>query len=200
MDLPRNEIVLATNNKHKHTEISEALPGYTVLTPRNLGIEFDCEETGTTFLDNALLKARALFALCRKPVLADDSGLCVPALGGRPGVYSARFGQDQSAPPRDDAERNAYLLSLIPKDSRPEAFFVCAMVLLVSEYRVFTAQETVSGVIVHTPRGTHGFGYDPVFFLPERGLTVAEIGLPEKNTFSHRGRAVRRIKAILESS
>lgn len=199
MVLPQNEIILATNNKHKHIEISQALPGYEIRTPRDLGIAFDCEETGATFLDNALLKARALHALCRRPVLADDSGLCVPALGGRPGVYSARFGQDQPAPPRNDAERNAYLLSLLPEDSRPAAFFVCAMVLLAAEYRIFTAQETVAGVIIHTPRGTQGFGYDPIFYLPERGLTVAEIGLPEKNSFSHRGRAVRRIRAVLES-
>jgi XTP/dITP diphosphohydrolase len=132
-------------------------------------------------------------------VLADDSGLCLPVLDGRPGVYSARFGDDLPAPPQNDAERNAYLLSLIPRDSRPEAFFVCAMVLLVSEYRFFAAQETVSGVITHQPRGSGGFGYDPVFYLPARGLTVAEIELKEKNTFSHRGRAVGRIRAILES-
>ena len=199
MEIPGKEIVLASNNRHKHTEIGQALPGYAVLTPRDIGLDFECEETGATFLENSLKKAQELFARCRKPVLADDSGLCLPVLDGRPGVYSARFGYDLPDPPHNDAERNAYLLSLIPHDSQPEAFFVCAMVLLVSAYRVFTVQETVAGVITHHPRGNGGFGYDPVFFLPERGLTVAEVALQEKNTFSHRGRAVRRIRAILES-
>jgi len=198
MALPVTDIILASNNAHKHDEIAAALPAYRILVPRDLGIDFTCEETGATFFDNALKKARALFALCGRPVLADDSGLCVPALGGRPGVFSARFGSELPTPPRTDAERNAYLLSLLPHNSQPEAFFVCAMVLLFDEYRYWAAQETVHGVIIHEARGKEGFGYDPVFYLPERGLTVAEIALEDKNAFSPRGRAVARIRAALE--
>ncbi|MBN2353301.1 MAG: RdgB/HAM1 family non-canonical purine NTP pyrophosphatase [Spirochaetales bacterium] len=191
--------LLASNNRHKKIEIAAALPGLIISLPADKGIEFDVEETGATFLDNALLKARALFAAAKTPVIADDSGLCVASLDGRPGVYSARFGFDLPAPPADDAERNAYLLSLLPRGRRHEAFFVCAMVLLLSEYRFFAAQETVEGLIVHEPRGSSGFGYDPVFFVPEKGKTIAELPLEDKNSFSHRGRAAARIRANIES-
>ncbi len=191
------ELLLASNNRHKRIEIAAALPDCVLSLPGEKGIRFDVEETGATFLENALLKARALYTLARAPVLADDSGLCVASLGGRPGVYSARFGFDLPKPPANDAERNAYLLSLLPRGERHAAFFVCAMVLLVSEYRFYTAQETVEGVIVHEPKGSSGFGYDPVFFVPEKGKTIAELPLEEKNSFSHRGRAAARIRALV---
>jgi XTP/dITP diphosphohydrolase len=191
------ELLLATTNRHKKIEIADALPGVAISLPTEKGIALDVEETGATFLENALLKARAIFSLAHAPVLADDSGLCVTSLGGRPGVYSARFGFDLPRPPANDTERNAYLLSLLTRGERHEAFFVCAMVLLVSEYRFFAAQETVAGVIVHKPKGSSGFGYDPVFYVPEKGRTIAELSLEEKNSFSHRGRAVSRIRSLI---
>jgi XTP/dITP diphosphohydrolase len=192
------ELLLASNNAHKKTEIAQALPGYTLLLPRDKNIRFECEETGTTFVENALLKARALFALCRSPVLADDSGLCVSALGGSPGVVSARFGSELPSPPRDDRERNAYLLSLLPRAQKHEAFFVCAMVVMFDEHRFACVQETVQGLIIDSPAGELGFGYDPVFFVPELGKTVAQIPLALKNSFSHRGRAAARIRLLLD--
>ncbi len=193
------EVLLASNNRHKKTEIAAALPGIAISLPAEKGIGFDVEETGTTFLENALLKARALFAAAQTPVLADDSGLCVASLDGRPGVYSARFGSDLPTPPANDVERNAYLLSLLEPGQRHEAFFACAMVLILSAHRFFVVQETVEGLIVHEPRGTSGFGYDPVFFVPEKGKTIAELPLEDKNSFSHRGRAAARLRALLES-
>jgi XTP/dITP diphosphohydrolase len=193
------ELILASTSLHKKREIEAALPAYRILVPKDKGIDFHVEETGAAFLDNALLKVRALYSLARAPVLADDSGLCVASLGGRPGVFSARFGWDLPRPPRNDAERNAYLLSLLDPGRTHEAFFVCAMVLMLHEYRFFVAQETVAGVITREPRGSSGFGYDPVFYVPEKGQTVAELPLEEKNVFSHRGRAAMKIRAVLES-
>jgi len=205
-----NTILLASNNRHKKIEIARVLEGYAVLTPAERGLEFECEETGVTFLENALLKARSLAAIAETPVIADDSGLCVPSLGGRPGVLSARFGADLSRPPGSDAERNEYLLSLLPDDvwggshdkggpdDRADAYFVCCMVLLCGPERFVIVQETVQGRLVRTPRGEGGFGYDPIFFIPELGKTAAELTLDEKNSYSHRGRAAARIKQLLD--
>jgi XTP/dITP diphosphohydrolase len=192
------ELLLASNNRHKKIEIAAALPGYTIQIPEEKGLKFECEETGATFLDNALLKARTLYAQAGVPVLADDSGLCVESLGGRPGIYSARFGFDLPQPPANDVERNTYLLSLLPPGDGHRAFFVCAMALVLSDYRFFAVQETVAGLIVAQPRGSSGFGYDPIFYVPERGKTIAQLPLEIKNQFSHRGRAARRIAALLD--
>lgn len=193
------EIVLATGNPHKVREISEILPDHRIILPRELDIDFYHEETGTTYLENALGKARELFRQVERPVLADDSGISVPALGGAPGVYSARFGQDEGREGLDDIGRYELLLEKLDGRGDRRAFYVCCMVLILEEYRVFTCQETLHGEITHAPVGSGGFGYDPIFLLPERGKTVAQISAEEKHDISHRGRAGRRVGELLEA-
>ena len=144
-------------------------------------------------------KAFALLKKSDRPVIADDSGLVVPALNGEPGIYSARYGSKEKHRKLDTPARNRYLLERMEGITDRRAFFVCCMVLAVSEERFFVAQETLRGEITYAPRGENGFGYDPLFFLPEYGKTVAELPEDEKNSISHRGVAGLRIKAIIES-
>jgi len=191
-------IWFATGNAHKKRELQAILPGLVIRTPGDAGMAFDPDETGSTFLDNALIKARALFDLVREPVIADDSGICVDVLAGRPGVLSARYGSENGRK-IDSAERNALLLREVGDAETRAARFVCAMVLPLSPDRFFVAQETLEGEIIREQRGTGGFGYDPVLYLPERGLTVAELPDAEKNAVSHRGKAGIRLAAILQS-
>lgn len=192
------EIVLASGNMHKKMELEKIFSNHTLLLPSDLGISFDCDETGKTFLENALLKAETLYELVKRPVLADDSGLCVAALDGAPGIYSARYGSGEGQPDLSDSDRNKLLLSQIETAENRDAFFICTMALIVDPYRVFTVQESFPGSISPTPFGGGGFGYDPVFIEPVSGKTVAELPEEEKNRISHRGRAGRRMNAILE--
>jgi XTP/dITP diphosphohydrolase len=193
------EIVLATGNAHKAKELEKILAPHRVLTPSDLGLDFDCEETGTTYLDNALLKARTLAEMTDLPVIADDSGLSLPALGGAPGIYSARYGSREAGRILEAPERNAFLLKKLEGIGDRRAFFVCSMVLILSPYRVYSVQETLDGEITSGQSGTGGFGYDPVFYLPEREMTVADLSEEEKNRISHRGKAGAKIKLILDS-
>ncbi|MBN2627392.1 MAG: RdgB/HAM1 family non-canonical purine NTP pyrophosphatase [Spirochaetales bacterium] len=193
------EVVLATGNAHKAKELEKILAPHRVLTPADLGLDFDCEETGATYLDNALLKARTLAELTDKPVIADDSGLSLPALGGAPGIYSARYGSEEAGRMLEAPERNDFLLKNLQGIEDRSAFFVCSMVLILSEYRVYAVQETLDGEITSDQSGTGGFGYDPVFYLPEREMTVADLSEEEKNLISHRGKAGAKIKLILDS-
>jgi XTP/dITP diphosphohydrolase len=194
----------ATGNAHKREELAAVLKGHTVQIPADADLAFDPEETGAAFLENALIKARALYDLALSlgrgaPVIADDSGLCVDALGGRPGIYSARYGSEGGRP-MEAAERNALLLSELGDTPRRSARFVCAMVLLISPDRFFIAQETLEGELVRdisAARGSGGFGYDPILYLPERGCTVAELSEADKNLISHRGKAARAIAKLL---
>jgi XTP/dITP diphosphohydrolase len=196
------EIFVATNNMHKVKELSAILGGVSLKLPSDAGIQFYHDETGTTYLENALGKALTLYRQVGKPVLADDSGLSVPALGGAPGVYSARYGDQDGKPPLDDAGRNQRLLEAMETLQSPEersAFFVCSMVLVLEEYRIFTVQETFAGSIALQPAGSGGFGYDPLFYLAEYGKSVAELPEEEKNSISHRGRAGKRMAALIAS-
>jgi XTP/dITP diphosphohydrolase len=192
------EIVLATGNLHKKEELSEILNGHTILLPSDLHCTFDCIENGKTYLDNALIKAHALYKVVQRPVIADDSGISVPALGGAPGVYSARYGSKEGEEPLESPERNSFLLKNMKDISDRRAFFVCSMVLMLDEYRIYTVQETFSGIIAHEPFGGGGFGYDPLFFLEEYGKTVAQLPADVKNTISHRGKAGNSIKNIMD--
>ena len=192
------EIVLASGNMHKKMEVEKIFAGHTILLPGDLGVSFDCEETGSTFLENSLLKAETLYERVQRPVLADDSGLCVRALGGAPGIYSARYGSKEGEPPLTDADRNALLLARMADVEDREAFFVCCMVLMVDAYRVFSVQESFAGSICTAPSGGGGFGYDPIFRVARYSKTVAELPEEEKNRISHRGLAGRRINALLE--
>jgi XTP/dITP diphosphohydrolase len=191
------ELVLASNNGFKHAEFVRLFPNHTIRRPLDLGIDFVFPEDGESFLENAFGKAIALYHAAKRPIIADDSGLCVAALGGEPGVYSSRYGAGVDGALLDSSKRNAYLLDRMEGIEDREAFFVCCMVLLVEESRFFIAQETVHGAIAESPRGDKGFGYDPLFLLPDRGMTIAELPDEEKDAISHRGRAARRILASI---
>jgi len=219
-------IWLATGNIHKKKELAKILSdamlsettAIDLKIPADVGLAFDPDETGNTFLDNALIKAAELYRLLGKgqPVIADDSGICVDALDGKPGIYSARYTgvepvytdnkqQPQSPVPDprsllSDTERNARLLAELGDNPKRSSRFVCAMVLYCGADRFFAAQETLEGELVpnmESARGTGGFGYDPVLYIPELGRTVAELSDEEKNRLSHRGKAGRVIGRIL---
>jgi len=193
------ELLLASNNDHKSREFARLFPGMTIRMPRDLGIDFDFPEDGESFLANAQGKAAALHRLARRPVIADDSGLCVASLGGEPGIYSSRYGSAPGNPPLEAPRRNEYLLERMSGMQERTAYFVCCLVLFLSEARFLAAQETVSGVIARAPRGTNGFGFDPLFYLPHMGKTMAELPDVDKDRISHRGRAARRILALLQA-
>lgn len=194
------ELLLASNNEHKTREFTRLFPGVRIRSPRELGIEFDFPEDGDTFFANAHGKAAALHRMAGRPVIADDSGLCVDSLGGEPGILSARYGSAPGAPVLDAARRNEYLLDRLAGVTARGARFVCCLVLLLGVECFVCAQETVAGVIGESPRGDRGFGYDPLFFLPDRGMTMAELPDADKDAVSHRGRAARRIRCFLEES
>jgi XTP/dITP diphosphohydrolase len=190
-------IWFATGNIHKKTELGAILSHHTLKIPGDAGIhDFEPEETGNTFLENALIKARALYRLVKAPVIADDSGLCVDALGGRPGIYSARYGSEGGTK-LTTSERNGLLLKELGDQPQRSAHFVCVMALLLGEDRLYIVQETLEGIILREERGSFGFGYDPVFFIPELGCTVAELSGEAKNRISHRGKAGRIMGTIL---
>ena len=192
------ELALASGNPHKVAEVRRILPGITVRTPAECGVRFSYRETGSTYDRNALGKARHLYRLLGVPTLADDSGLAVDALDGAPGVRSARFGPPGAQ--LDDAGRCAYLLSLLPAAAPRAAAFICCLALILDPHRLLVVQEAVRGEIADAPRGEHGFGYDPPFLLPSLGRTMAELSDRDKDRVSHRGRALRRLRALLETS
>jgi XTP/dITP diphosphohydrolase len=188
-------VYIASNNPHKQKELQRILTAFEIRLPAADGYEFSHDEKGKTFLENAYGKARALYALVKQPVLADDSGLCVDCLNGKPGIHSARFGSVDPGKPLNDHERNRYLLSRLRGCTRRSAFFVCCMVLMLDDNRFFTAQETLRGEIASSPHGEGGFGYDPLFFLPAYDCTVAQLSAEQKDAVSHRGKAARAIAA-----
>ena len=184
------KLILASKNPHKLTELQKILGalGVEVMMESDAGIDLEVEETGTTFEENSLLKAQAVMQATGMPAIADDSGLTVDALGGAPGVYSARYGGCTT-----DPERIALLLENlkdVPAEKRT-AQFVSVITCLFPDGRKIVAKGVVNGVITTEPHGENGFGYDPVFFIPEKGKTFAELSSEEKNAISHRGRALR---------
>jgi len=192
------ELFVATGNAHKVLELGPALPGHTLKLPSDAGIlGFEVEEDGSTYLENAAKKAKALYALVGAPALADDSGLSVRAMGGAPGVLSARYGSRDGHAKLEAAERNALLLERMDSEEDRACAFVCCLVLVLAEERVFAIQETCPGELLRIPRGSGGFGYDPIVFLPGLGKSVAELSVEEKNALSHRGRACARMAALL---
>ena len=184
------KVILASKNQHKLTELSAILSqlGFEIALESEYGLDIDVEETGTTFEENSFLKADAVMKASGLPVLADDSGLMVDALDGAPGVYSARYGHKAS-----DKERTAYLLENmkdVPEERRG-AKFVCVITCLFPDGRKIVARGECPGVIARAPHGENGFGYDPVFYLPELGMTYAELPREQKNAISHRARALQ---------
>ena len=184
------KVILASKNQHKLTELSAILSqlGFEIALESEYGLDIDVEETGTTFEENSFLKADAVMKASGLPVLADDSGLMVDALDGAPGVYSARYGHKAS-----DKERTVYLLENmkdVPEERRG-AKFVCVITCLFPDGRKIVARGECPGVIARAPHGENGFGYDPVFYLPELGMTYAELPGEQKNAISHRARALQ---------
>lgn len=192
-------LALASNNPHKLIEMSRLLPKLQIAAPVDLGLKFYYEEIGSTFFENAFGKAEHLYKLAGVPVLSDDSGLSVNALGNDPGVRSARYGAEEGGKLLTDGERNRYLLSKLEGIDDRRASFVCCMVLVLSDQRFYAIQETLSGEIAQKPAGSSGFGYDPIFYIEREGRTVAEMTDSEKDSISHRGRAARRMRVLLES-
>lgn len=190
------KIIFATENEGKMREIREVLSDLDaqVLSMKEAGVEADIVEDGETFEDNAIIKARTVCALTGEIVLADDSGLEIDALNKEPGVYSARY---MAGSPY--SEKNAALLKRLEgvPDEKRTARFVCAAAVAFPDGRVKTVRGVMEGRISHEPKGTNGFGYDPIFYLPEYGCTSAELSMEEKNRISHRGKALRLIKKEL---
>lgn len=186
----KNKIVIATGNAGKLKEFRAMLPTYDVVSPKELGIEFDVEETGTTFYDNALIKARALYELSGLPSVADDSGLCVDALGGAPGVLSARYSGG------GDKENNAKLLRELDGAEDRRAHFTSCIVYYDGK-NVIEATGHTYGVIDTKAVGSNGFGYDPVFISDDLGKSFGVATDDEKNAVSHRARALKALRSKL---
>ncbi|MBP3772273.1 MAG: RdgB/HAM1 family non-canonical purine NTP pyrophosphatase [Treponema sp.] len=207
--MSKKVLYLASGNKHKKAEMQQILPDYEIRIPADDGIEFNPVEDGNSFYENSLIKARALWELVKVPVIADDSGICVDALGGEPGIYTSRYAGPEFMHGKADGskisqdEQNRFLIQQLNAtgSSNRGCHYACAMVLLINPDRFFVAQETFEGELIHTieeQAGTGGFGYDPIVWLPQYKKTVAEISAEEKNKISHRGKAVRAIAQILK--
>lgn len=194
------KIIAATKNKGKIKEIQEILGalGYDVLSQQEAGYNLDILETGDTFEKNALIKARAIAMVCDSAVLADDSGLCIYALDGRPGIYSARYAGEDAT----DADKVIKILAEMDGIKDRHAKFVTCAAFIFPDGTEITASGEVSGHITDTPSGENGFGYDPIFYSEELGKTFAEATDEEKNSVSHRSRALtalyEKLKAHME--
>lgn len=187
--------VLASRNRNKLAELNEILSGLgiEVVSQDELGVDLEVEETGSTFEENSLLKASAVCERTGLPAIADDSGLVVDALGGEPGVHSHRYG----SPDLDDAGRTALLLRNMEGKTDRSCRFVCVITCCFPDGRKVVARGVCEGEVASAPAGENGFGYDPVFYLPELGKTFAQLDSGEKNAVSHRGRALRQLAELL---
>ena len=191
------KLAIATNNQHKLQEIRAILGDSfeELLSLKDLGIDVDVEETGSTLEENALIKARAILALSGIATLADDTGLMVDALNGAPGVYSARYAGEE----HNDAKNRALLLKNLDGVKDRSAHFATVIALCYPDGKTLTASGRVNGEILLSERGTEGFGYDSLFFSTELGKTFAEATQAEKNSVSHRGRALRAMLELVKS-
>ena len=191
------KLIIASNNAHKLTEMKAILAPFfeDVQSMREAGIEHETVEDGSTFLENALKKARELAEISGCCAIADDSGLCVDALGGAPGIFSARY----SGTHGDDQANNRKLLKELEGIEDRGAHYTCAIALVWPDGKTVTAEDYLYGEIAHDARGTNGFGYDPLFLIPELGKRTAEISAEEKNRISHRGKALRQLVQKLEA-
>ncbi|MDO4487985.1 MAG: RdgB/HAM1 family non-canonical purine NTP pyrophosphatase [Eubacteriales bacterium] len=195
-------VVFATNNKDKAIEVKKILDGIDVYTLKELGIESNPDENGDTFAANARIKAMDVYEILKARgemketiVAADDSGICIDFLNGEPGVKSARFLGHQTS----YTEKNRIILELLKdaKDEERGASFVCHVTFITEDGTVFDAESEMKGKIAYESKGEEGFGYDPIFFLPEFGKTSGELTREEKNVVSHRGKVFRKMREIL---
>lgn len=188
------KVVLASKNKHKLEEIGKIMEKLDIqlVLESELGVDVDVEETGTTFEENSFLKAEAVMKATGLPALADDSGIAVDALNGEPGIYSARYGFDDTL---DDWGRLQLLLKNTEQvpDGQRQARFVCVITLVTPEGQTIQARGEVHGELLRAPAGSGGFGYDPIFYYPPFGKSLAEVSAREKNQVSHRAVALRKL-------
>lgn len=194
------ELIIASNNVHKIMEIKGILSKYPIkiLSLKEAGINVDVEENGITFMENAYKKASEIYDILQNSmVLADDSGLMVECLDGAPGVYSARFAGEHG----NDKKNNEKLLKLLNDKNHNDkkAKFVCAMVLIASKDKVIKVQGEIKGIIVNEEKGNNGFGYDPIFYIPEYNMTFAEMDSNQKNSISHRANALKKLEGEIKN-
>ena len=193
-------VVIATGNNDKVREINEILEGtgFEAVSMKSIGINPDIVEDADSFRGNALIKAQAVHALCKEYVIADDSGLCIDALDGAPGIYSSRFcGEDSTY--EEKFKKIFEMLKDVPEEKRT-AHFTCAIAVVRPDGSNFTVEETFEGVLHEESKGENGFGYDPIFYVPEYGMTSAEMSPEMKHSMSHRGKALRAmVKKLTES-
>lgn len=194
----KKKIIFATGNEGKLEEIKMILEGsgLEVISMKEAGISVPIEENGTTFEENAVIKAKAVAEKTDCIVLADDSGLEIDYLNKEPGVYSARYAGEDTP----QSIKNQMLLDRLEgvEEEQRTARFVCAIAAALPDGRIFTIRRTIEGRIGFAPVGEHGFGYDPIFYVPELGCTTAELSPEQKNELSHRGKALRAMRAKLE--
>ena len=186
------KVVLASKNKHKLEEISKITEkfGFDLVLQSELGVDIDVEENGTTFEENSFIKAEAVMKATGLPALADDSGIAVDALNGEPGIYSARYGFDDTL---DDWGRLLLLLKNtehVP-DGQRQAQFVCVITMVTPEGQTIQARGEIHGELLRAPVGKNGFGYDPIFYYPPMGMSTAEMSPEDKNQVSHRANALK---------
>lgn len=193
----KQRLIFATGNEGKMREIREILAdtGYEILSMKEAGIDLDIVEDGKTFEENAIIKAKAVMEASGELTLADDSGLEIDAFGGEPGIYSSRYlGEDTSY-----TEKNQIILERmkdIPEEKR-SARFVCVIAAAFPDGQTYTTRGTMEGIIGYESKGGNGFGYDPIFYLPELKKYSAQLSSDEKNHLSHRGEALRKMKEVL---
>ncbi len=188
----KQKLVLASGNKHKIKEISQMLPEFEVVGYKDFGYDFEIEENGKTFYENALIKAKTVSEVLSLPALADDSGICVDALNGEPGIYSARYAGDG-----DDNHNNELLLKNMQGKTNRKAKFVCCMVFYKPNGEIITATGETHGQILEQIQGENGFGYDPLFFSDDLQKCLGIASSEEKNTISHRFRAINALREKL---
>lgn len=196
--MTEEKFIVATQNKDKICEIREILSDlpFQIITMEEAGFTEEIEETGETFAENAMIKAKAVHTVTGGYVMADDSGLAIDALDGAPGVYSARFhGKDSSY--QEKIEALWKLLKDVPLEDRT-AHFICAIAVVTPSGESFVVEGRIDGILYDRMIGENGFGYDPVFFVPEYGMTTAQMTSSEKHSISHRGRALKAMLARLE--
>lgn len=186
------KIVAATGNKGKLKEIQEILSDFEIVSMKDLGISIDIEENGETFKENAYIKALAISKITNLPVISDDSGLSVDALSGRPGIYTARFA-GENATDDENIEKLLFELKNVASDKRT-ARFVSVVCLVMPDGKAYYGEGACAGIIIDEKRGENGFGYDPVFYVPEFKRTFAELSPDEKNSISHRKKALDDLK------
>ncbi len=191
--MEKQKLVLASGNKHKIIEIGQMLPEFEVVGYKDFGYDFEIEENGKTFYENALIKAKTVSETLNLPALADDSGICVDALNGEPGIYSARYAGDGI-----DEHNNQLLLEKMKDQTNRKAKFVCCIVFYKPNGEIVTATGETHGQILFEEQGENGFGYDPLFFSDDLQKCLGVASAEEKNTISHRFRAINALKDKLK--